>query len=92
MKLDQSFIRKNGGYTYVEVSTCLGSQTVKFLKDPEDSLSAVQPNQSYMDYSTGTQVTRFKNPIGREGFYVVIQAVDMTDKHLVFRDGNGERS
>jgi len=25
LKLDESFTRKNGGYTYVEVATCLGS-------------------------------------------------------------------
>lgn len=92
LKLDESFKRKNGGYTYVEVTTCLGSQKIKYLKDPENPQSLVVPNQNYKDEVRGRTVTRFKNPIDKSGFYVEVQAVDMTDPKLAFRDGNGERS
>lgn len=89
LKLDEGFNRKNGGFTYIEVATCLGSQKIKFLKDTENSQSLIVPNQNYKDKVRGRTVSRFKNPIDKSGFYVEVQAVDMTDPGLAFRDGNG---
>lgn len=42
LKLDQSFIKYQTGFTVIEVANCLGNQETEFLSDPENSNSAVE--------------------------------------------------
>ena len=90
LKLDQSFLKYQTGFTVIEIANCLGNQETEFLSDPENSHSVVEAMQSFTD--DGRTIAQFVNPIPKESFYAVVRATDLSDEELNYRDQQGSRS
>ena len=80
LKLSKQFTNSNEGFTIVEISNCLGNQSVQFLTNPEQSRTSVEALIGFD--KNGRQYAQFKNPIPRESFYVVVQPSALSGEHL----------
>ena len=71
----------------------MGKTRTTFIKDLEDTKSLVKANKYYNDKSGGRNIASFNNPIPKESFYVMIQAVSLKSivPRLFNMDGNGDR-